>query len=384
MTLLRSALLRSSLVLAGIVLALALAEGLVRAMDVGPTFQVVHREMFQLSSNPRLGYELRPLARDSDTTLNSAGFRDREFTLEKPPGVFRIVAIGDSVTFGRPKSRDETFSKHLERLLNACSLGPRFEVLNLGVIGYNAVQIAERLRVLGMKYAPDLVLYGYVLNDPQEHSNEGLSVADLRQAEELRFRAQLGRSALRWLSSSRLFLLVYHELEFVPQPNSKSFKRREDPGFRALTHGDVRGEYFRSLHRDPESLARLRRGLDSLDKTAGEIPVVMALFPLFLDPAAGPYPLADVHAKIAEEAEARGFESLEMEPFYRAAASRFPWGDSVADFLHPSEFGHRVAAIALFFGLLELGRVPVGSVDRERLFSLSETDVEIARVLQAR
>ena len=58
---------------------------------------------------------------------------------------------------------------------------PRYEVLNLGVIGYNISEIGERLRSIGMRYDPDLILYGYVLNDPQSFSHQAHILESLRE-----------------------------------------------------------------------------------------------------------------------------------------------------------------------------------------------------------
>src|SRR5258708_21612512 len=45
---------------------------------------------------------------------NSYGYRDREFSLEKPPGMLRIVMLGDSFTEGWGAPEQETFSKRIE------------------------------------------------------------------------------------------------------------------------------------------------------------------------------------------------------------------------------------------------------------------------------
>lgn len=45
------------------------------------------------STSKRTGYEIEYL-------INSKGLRDSETTYEKPEGIFRIVLVGDSHTFG--------------------------------------------------------------------------------------------------------------------------------------------------------------------------------------------------------------------------------------------------------------------------------------------
>lgn len=61
---------------------------------------------------------------------NTAGFRsDREFTTEKPPGVFRVLLFGDSYTAGDGVSNGQRYSDLLETLL------PGTEVYNYGLPG---------------------------------------------------------------------------------------------------------------------------------------------------------------------------------------------------------------------------------------------------------
>jgi len=345
---------RTGVVLAGVALALGAAELVVRALDLGPSFQVLHRELFQLSANPVLGYELHPGASDGATTINSAGFRDREFALAKPAGVFRIVCVGDSVTFGQPKKPEESWPKALERLLNANASAPRYEVLNLGVTGYNVRQVAERLRTLGLAYQPDLVLYGYVLNDPQELSIELEALRDLEQASERRFEAELGRGALRLLAHSRLYLWLASRVEPPAplEPGAVEFTHKRDPAYEAFQGGDTRGRYFRALHEDPAGRARLSAGLDALARDAAGVPLAVLLFPLLLDPRAGAYPLADVHALVADEARRRGLAVVDLAPAL---------GDCercAVDFLHPNAAGAELLAARAAEELGRLGLLP--------------------------
>jgi lysophospholipase L1-like esterase len=98
-------------------------------------------------------------------SLNSRGFRGGEFSKEKKPGVVRILCIGDSWTFGANVDDAAAWPRRLETRL-AEEYGPaRFEVLNLGVMGYSSFQGLELLRRTGMELDPDLVLIGFGMND---------------------------------------------------------------------------------------------------------------------------------------------------------------------------------------------------------------------------
>jgi hypothetical protein len=95
--------------------------------------------------------------------INSAGFRDREFPIEKTPGTKRIIFLGDSIVYGQDIPLEETIPKQLEKYL--IESGEKAEVLNFGVVGYETSQELIRLKTLGLKYKPDIVILDYTLND---------------------------------------------------------------------------------------------------------------------------------------------------------------------------------------------------------------------------
>lgn len=99
------------------------------------------------------------------TEYNSIGFRDREIEKTKKEGVFRIICIGDSVTFGWPSKIEDTFPKVLEKLLNTCYKDRKFEVFNFGVPGYSSYQGLLLFKNTVVQYSPNLVISYYGLND---------------------------------------------------------------------------------------------------------------------------------------------------------------------------------------------------------------------------
>lgn len=121
--------------------------------------------VIRLSTDKRLIYELRP---GMDKTFggkrvrsNSAGMRtEREFAREKPPGILRIVGVGDSGMWGWAVDQGEAYLDRLQK-----RLGPEAEVLNLAVPGYDTQQEVEMLRARGLGYAPDVVVLGWCDND---------------------------------------------------------------------------------------------------------------------------------------------------------------------------------------------------------------------------
>ena len=345
------------LMVASLALALLAAELVVRTFDVGPRFQVVFRESIEPRDDPELGYALRPHARDGRRQISSDGLRDREYQRAKPEGAFRIVAIGDSVTYGSGGPREAAWGEQLEELLQSFGRRP-FEVLNLGVPGYHIGQSVQRLRGLGLDFAPDLVLYGYVLNDPQAFSVEAAAL------DAMRGRPQGGEPSVlrRALSHSRLFLLARL---FVPvQGDARSLRDAipPDPAY-AASGGADRIAYFRSLHAEGESANRLATGLATLGRISRErgIPIWVLVFPLFDDDGASPASPPDVHRHVVELARQSGLGALDLLPVFENARAS---GRSIAtDFLHPNALGARFAAMAALLTLCDERLLPTDSID---------------------
>lgn len=106
---------------------------------------------------------------DEDSGVNSAGFRDRNATAtEKPDGAYRIVCIGDSVTFGAPvhlNPPEKTFPKQLESLIGKRFGSDKIEVLNAASPGYTSYQGLKQLKHRLLKYEPDLLIVQFGIND---------------------------------------------------------------------------------------------------------------------------------------------------------------------------------------------------------------------------
>jgi HEAT repeat protein/lysophospholipase L1-like esterase len=100
---------------------------------------------------------------------NSDGLRDREHDLAKPPGVRRIVCLGDSTTLGWGIGPEQAYPQVLEELLE--SAGEPSEVFNVGLGGWSTRQERIAYRRIARKYRPDVVLLGLCLNDVAEMQN---------------------------------------------------------------------------------------------------------------------------------------------------------------------------------------------------------------------
>jgi hypothetical protein len=95
---------------------------------------------------------------------NSSGFISPEYTFIKPPGIKRIVFIGDSQTVGVVPYPNH-FTRIIESKLNK-EYSFSTQVVNLGLFGIGPAVETQILRQIGVKYQPDLtVLVFFTGND---------------------------------------------------------------------------------------------------------------------------------------------------------------------------------------------------------------------------
>lgn len=122
----------------------------------------LYAHYYEPKPNERIDDHPEWLERPATYTINSDALNERmEYQVVKADHVFRIITIGDSFTYGLFVNTSENYSEVLEDLLNSSSCSPswRFEVINLGVPGYDIAFAAERFRLRGKKYDPDLVIW---------------------------------------------------------------------------------------------------------------------------------------------------------------------------------------------------------------------------------
>lgn len=98
--------------------------------------------------------------------VNAAGFRGPQVNLEKKEGVFRIICLGDSITFGYGLNYTQSYPKLLEDLLNKSTFSLiRYEVINAGVPGYTALQGIRFYKSRFRKYDADMLIVFFGSND---------------------------------------------------------------------------------------------------------------------------------------------------------------------------------------------------------------------------
>ncbi|HJQ35398.1 MAG TPA: SGNH/GDSL hydrolase family protein [Pyrinomonadaceae bacterium] len=133
---------------------------------------------------------------------NSLGFREREVG-PKAEGTFRVMVLGDSLTWGAGLAPEERYTALLERRLREAHPDKRIEVLNFGLPGAPTTRERDVLLEYGKAVSPDLVVVGFCVNDPQPKAENYSPELD-------RFEARYGRlltSAEYRLSQARLHAL---------------------------------------------------------------------------------------------------------------------------------------------------------------------------------
>lgn len=151
-----------------------------------------------------LGWRLRPgtqaLFADTPVAINEQGWRGTPLPPNKPDSALRILYLGDSVTFGHAVEQDSVlFPYRTSRHLSAM-LGRPVETLNFGVPAYMTWQELLLLKRDGLRYEPDLLVLGIVLNDVAEKLDYGFWQEDkLRSLAAASWIARWSqRSALVW------------------------------------------------------------------------------------------------------------------------------------------------------------------------------------------
>lgn len=153
----------------------ALELGVRTLLDDGMQFDLEMKkyalQLKLVSDNPKIGHLHRPNGNTHvmgvDVTTNSAGFRDREFAVDRPHDGLRIMMLGDSLTEGWGVPQDATVPKVLERLLR--DAGYPAEVINTGIGNLNTTMEVEAFLQDWARFSPNVVVLNYFINDAEHN-----------------------------------------------------------------------------------------------------------------------------------------------------------------------------------------------------------------------
>jgi hypothetical protein len=169
-----------SLMLVGVVFGVAVAEATLTIANVAPIEDLRSLPEWANVQDPLYGWSQIPnrefIYRSRSANLanrfkiNSKGLREREYDYQKPPGVYRILILGDSFVPSLEVPFEEIWHEVLERRFEQDAGADRpVEVIGAGVQGWSIDQQLLYYRHEGYKYNADLVLLqAFLSNDVSE------------------------------------------------------------------------------------------------------------------------------------------------------------------------------------------------------------------------
>jgi len=139
--------------------------------------------------------------------INELGFRDDELRASKPHNTKRILALGDSFTFGMNVSHENIFTEQLQDILKEKNEDNNYEVLNMGAIGYTIDQQLLLLKEKGIDLDPDAVIINFFV---------GNDVTEFRRHE--------------WITDQQNNLIkIIDKKHYVDESNRLRYKGEDEP-----------------------------------------------------------------------------------------------------------------------------------------------------------
>ncbi len=238
--------------------------------------------------------------------FNRLGFRDADFQPHRE-GVRRIVAVGDSFTYGHGLPESKCYPRLLEAMLRADAPNEPLEVINCGRGMAGVEFIANLCGSVLSELEPDVLVYGYFLNDPVIVPGAGIRKIDGTEGAH-------DQLDTRWLyseKSSSRFSLGTRPLRGprIYEVLLRTFEQRQ------LTDSTL--DAMKQLH-EPEAWRPSEEALVAIAREVREkgCRFVLVILPMIWQ-INGDYPFVDAHRHIRETAAEHGIEVIDMLPFLR-------------------------------------------------------------------
>lgn len=255
---------------------------------------------------------------------NSLGFRDLEFPLQKRPGEFRVLALGDSFTYGCGVQLADSWPQLLEQALQHGRSTP-VEVVNAGFAcgAHTPAGYTDWVRSDGLQFGPDLVIVGFCLND----------MGDVP-------------------------MLSYPEVKRTPVLGG--FSRLLDFTVQRLRQRAVRNQprdFTEVVRADPSIWQATQQGLLGLQQLLAEhrVPLLVAVFPM-LSQLREDYPYAGLHRMVAEFCAGHGIRCVDLAAPFLGRDERDLWVHTTDQ--HPNHIGQRLIADGILDYLRREGMAP--------------------------
>ncbi|MFT7676276.1 MAG: hypothetical protein ACI8QC_000246 [Planctomycetota bacterium] len=255
--------------------------------------------------------ELRPsfetLWQGAQVHINSSGFRGPEFSAPQPD-VLRIALVGDSFAFGSGVEFEDTLGARLELAL--AERGQPALVLNCGVPGYNAGDVATNLETYVLPLEPHVVVYLAFANDTDPPLRYG--EIDPTRVPDTYSRFPMRSAFLEWCSVN-----VREGLAMLGMNQAKN-----RPELHGQSYAKAGGERMRSALTRMQALC-----------TQAELRLVLAIHPFMFKAARNPF--LQVEQGMARDGDALGLEVVPLDRAFEGRDRRALWADPIYD-SHPN------------------------------------------------
>jgi lysophospholipase L1-like esterase len=328
-----------------VVFVLIATEISVRLLHLAPSVTMNNPD-WNFVADPYLPYKQRPFSvisgrsrtdeYDAEYRHNSKGFRDTEHSFAKPEGVFRIVGVGDSFTYGQGAQFEETYLYRLEKMLNQRGGNhPEVEIIKAGIPRY--FPEAERLYLehYGMKYKPDLILVGFLANDVID-TFLGIDAVTVSEDGGYLLPKEFGKIGVWLYFNSHLSRIILHKYRSYKNRRYRFSEVYKPDGFHEKDWQTVESEFGKMVELAGRAGAR----------------VAIIHIPQGIDDDSYSYPAR----RLSRLSQEQGFIFIDVLPAMKQAAGKetLYWEKDG----HCNASGYRVIAETVYSYLTENGIVP--------------------------
>ncbi|MFZ5475490.1 MAG: SGNH/GDSL hydrolase family protein [Myxococcota bacterium] len=231
---------RGLFVLVPVVLLFGGAEGALRAagwppVEAGPQF--AHQKVYWVepASQHLEVYPHKETGGSFRVSTDANGLRAPLHSEEKPADTLRVMTLGCSTTFGWGVDDEATYPYRLEQILQQS--GKKVEVINGGQPGHTSFQGLWLWDRTLAKYKPDVVIWGYIVQDSRKVAYTDRSQALLSQdadflKQNLLYRSHLYLGVRRMIDGRRVADKEQGDTPRVPKEeyveNLRAFEERTD------------------------------------------------------------------------------------------------------------------------------------------------------------
>ncbi len=229
--------------------------------------------------DPDLGFRVRAyIPGPTGPVTNQFGFNDRDYPLQKTPGVFRIVVAGDS--FSWAGGREGNYTALLETMFERRDGSHKIDIVNTGYPGTHTGEELAMLKKYGLQYNPDLVVLGFFVgNDFVDADPDRKRIVvngayvDISKSREHKF---LGYPII---PQSRLLLFLEQKYRVYAETKRAATEARgqpEQPGtFSEETYLSIERSRLEFFNSSPASLKQWQANIDYIFQSISEMDALL-------------------------------------------------------------------------------------------------------------